>query len=111
MLVRSLCCFRGISAEAERKLWRAGCLTWDQLPLVRHILSLRKSADMVAQLPELRSALSGRVADYFLKRLPVGRRLRVLPEFADGVAFLDVETTGLGLRDKLTVIGLWPEKY
>lgn len=107
MLSRSFCCFRGLSAGAERKLWRAGCLTWDQLPLAGRLLSPRKVLDLAGQLPELRAALAGRVADYFLKRLPVGHRVRVWPEFTDGLAFLDIETTGLGLRDKLTVIGLW----
>ncbi len=62
---------------------------------------------MAAQLPELRAALSGRVADYFLRRLAPGHRLRVWPDLEDGVAFLDVETTGLGPRDEVTVIGLW----
>jgi uncharacterized protein YprB with RNaseH-like and TPR domain len=47
------------------------------------------------------------VADYFLKRLPTGCRLRVWPEFSEGVAFLDVETTGLGVHDELTVVGIW----
>lgn len=107
MLTRSYCCFRGISAGAERKLWRAGCLTWNQLPLAGRLLSNCKTLDLVGQLPELRSALTGGVADYFLKRLPAGYRLRLWPEFSEGMAFLDVETTGLGLRDKLTVIGLW----
>jgi uncharacterized protein YprB with RNaseH-like and TPR domain len=54
----------------------------------------------------MRAALAGRVADYFLSRLPVGYRTRVTPDFADGVAFLDVETTGLGWRDDLTVVGV-----
>ncbi len=107
MLTRSLCCFRGVSVAAERKLWRAGCLTWDYLPQTRRALSPRKAADLAAQMPELRAALEGRVADYFLKRLPIGHRLRVWPDFADGMAFLDVETTGLGPRDELTVIGMY----
>jgi len=107
MLTRSFCCFRGLSAGAERKLWRAGCLTWEQLPLAGRILSPRKALDLTRQLPELKSALKGRVADCFLKRLPVGHRLRIWPEFTEGAAFLDVETTGLGRRDELTVIGLW----
>lgn len=107
MLTRSLCCFRGISPAAERKMWRAGCLSWDRLPHVGRALSPRKTANLAAQVPELRAALSGRVADYFLKRLPPGFRLRVWPEFEAGLAFLDVETTGLGVRDELTVIGLW----
>lgn len=107
MLTRSLCCFRGISAGAERKLWRAGCLAWDYLPRAGHALSSRKAADLAAQLPVLRAALDGGVADVFLRRLPVGHRLRAWPDFACGTTFLDVETTGLGPRDDLTVIGVY----
>ena len=107
MLTCSMCCFRGISASAERKLWRGGILSWSYLPQAGQLLSPRKMADLTVQMPELRAALKGRVADYFLKRLPIGHRLRVWPDFADRVAFLDVETTGLGPRDELTVIGLW----
>ena len=107
MLTHSLCCFRGISAEAERRLWRRGCLAWDQLPRAGHALSSRKGADVVAQLPLLRAALDGGVADLFLGRLPLGHRLRVWPNFACGTTFLDVETTGLGPQDELTVIGVY----
>lgn len=106
MLTSSLCCFRGVSAGAERKLWRMGCLTWDGLAQAGRGLSPRKAADLAGQLPEMRTALAGRVADYFLRRLPAGYRLRLWPDFADGVAFLDVETTGLSPRDDLTVIGV-----
>jgi uncharacterized protein YprB with RNaseH-like and TPR domain len=106
MLTHGFCCFRGISAAAERKLWQAGCMTWDYLPRAGRALSSRKAADLARQLPAARAALSGRVADYFLSRLPAGHRLRVWPDFAEGVAFLDVETTGLGLTDRLTVIGI-----
>ncbi len=107
MLARSLCCFRGISTAAERRLWRAGCLTWDHIPRIRHALSPHKVTDLSKQMPELRAALSGRVADYFIKRLPLGHRMRIWPDFAAGVAFMDIETTGLGKDDVLTVIGLW----
>lgn len=107
MLSRSLCCFRGISPDAERKLWRAGCLAWEGIPGVGCALSVRKREDLACQLPAVRAALKGRVGDFFLKRLPVGYRVRLLPEFADGIGFLDVESTGLGPRDELTVIGLW----
>jgi len=57
-------------------------------------------------MAEARAALQGRAADYFLSRLPVGYRLRIWPEFRDGVAFLDVETTGLDRAAEITVIGV-----
>ncbi len=107
MLTRSFCCFRGISVAAERRLWRGGCLCWAHLPQTGRLLSPRKAADLAAQLPVLKNAIEGGVADVFLSRLPIGHRLRVWPHFVAGTTFLDVETTGLGPRDELTVVGLW----
>ncbi len=107
MLTRSFSCFHGISVEAERHLWKSGCLSWDYLRDIQGLLSPRKVADLVKQQPELQSALSGRVADYFIKRLPVGHRMRVWSDFHTGIGFLDVETSGLDHSSELTVIGLW----
>lgn len=107
MLNHSFCCFRGLSPDAERRLWREGCLTWDHLPRLAHrLVSPRKVAVLLAQLPLLQAALEGRVVDVFLKRLPPGHRMRLWPEFGRGMGFLDVETTGLGRCDEITVIGL-----
>ena len=107
MIDRSMCCFSGISAEAERKLWRAGCLSWDGVAAAERVVSPGKANTMRMELPFLRAALEGGVADYFLRRLPVGYRMRLLPDFVTGTGFLDVETTGLGRQDQLTVIGVW----
>jgi hypothetical protein len=107
MLSHTFCCFRGLSPDAERRLWREGCLTWDHLPRLAHrLVSARKVPVLLAQLPLLRAALDGRVADVFLKRLPTGHRARLWPEFGRGMGFLDVETTGLERCDEITVIGL-----
>lgn len=107
MLTRSFCCFHGISVEAERHLWKSGCLSWNYLRDIQRLLSPRKAADLARQQPELQAALSGRIADYFIKRLPVGHRMRIWSDFHKGVGFLDVETSGLDHCSELTVIGLW----
>jgi hypothetical protein len=107
VLTRSFCCLEGLSPEAERRLWRTGCLAWDHLPLLAHrLFSARRTAALLAQLPLLRAALDGRAADFFLTRLPPGHRARVWPAFAAGTAFLDLETAGLGSRDPVTVAGM-----
>lgn len=108
MLTRSLCCFKGLSAAAEQRLWRRGCLTWRHLKLTaRHHLSDKKADGLMAQAPFYEAALEARAVDFFIGRLPCGHRLRILPEFQDETAFLDIETTGLDRASLVTVIGLW----
>lgn len=108
MLTRTLCCFKGISAEAERSLWRKGCLSWRHLALsaCRHF-SAAKAEAVAAQVPLCEAALDARAADFFIGRLPCGHKLRILPEFKDDICYLDIETTGLERRAMITVIGLW----
>ena len=107
MLTRSFCCFRGISVQAEQKLWRSGCLDWRMLSYGAGALSLRRQQNLLAQLPEMQAALQAGLAEYFLARLPVGHRLRVWPEFDGNTLFLDIETSGLGRDAKITVIGAY----
>jgi len=107
MLTRTLCCFKGISAEAESSLWRKGCLSWRHLALsaCRHF-SKAKALAVTGQLPFCETALEARAADFFIGRLPCGHKLRILPEFQDDMVYLDIETTGLESRADITVIGL-----
>jgi uncharacterized protein len=107
MLRNSFCCFRGVSEAAERALWRDGCLEWRFLPLAGRTLSTHKRQLIMDQVPEMQTALEGRLAGYFLSRLPPGHRLRVWPEFHNSTLFLDIETTGLQTTDEITVIGAW----
>ena len=108
MLTRSLCCFKGVSAEAEQRLWRRGCLSWRHLKMTapRHF-SIKKRADLMARMPFYEAALEARSADFFIGNLPCGHKLRILPEFQENAAFLDIETTGLERASLITVIGLW----
>lgn len=107
MLTHSFCCFRGVSVEAERKLWAAGCLEWRQLGFATHVFSARKQKAILGQLAEMQTALSARLAGYFLARLPCGYRLRAWPTFRERTLFVDIETTGLGRDACITVIGVW----
>jgi len=108
MLTRSLCCFKGISAEAEQRLWRRGCLSWRHLKVMaRQHLSVKKSDALMAGMPLYEAALEARASDFFIGKLPCGHKLRILPEFQEDAAFLDIETTGLKRASPITVIGLW----
>jgi uncharacterized protein YprB with RNaseH-like and TPR domain len=107
VLTTTFCCFRGVSQAAERRLWQVGCCTWKDLMLLdQPRLSSRKLASVRQQIREAQVAFAAGMADYFLNRLSGGSQLRVLPHFLEGVGYLDIETTGLGCRDRITVIGL-----
>ena len=52
------------------------------------------------------AALDRRDSSYFGERLRTSERWRLLPDFADETAFLDIETTGLGGEAYLTMCGV-----
>lgn len=108
MLTRTLCAFKGLSAEAEARCWRRGCLNWRGLALQAPTLfSEGKSRLLLEQVLYFEAALQARCIDFFVGRLPCGHRLRILPEFREDVAWLDIETDGLGPRADITVIGMY----
>lgn len=100
----------GIGERTERRLWRAGVTTWEQLldapahPALRR--PLRDKAR--GELERSRRALEQGDARYFTARLPHALRWRLYPECAARVGYLDIETTGLGFAESsLTVVGLY----
>ena len=107
MLTRSLCCFKGLSTDAEARLWKRGCLSWRHLRAnAAHTLSVPKHASLLAQIPFFEVALEARSADFFINRLPCGHKLRIFPGFESEATFVDIETTGLSRQSVVTVIGV-----
>lgn len=109
MLTRSLCCFKGLTPESEQRLWRRGCCSWRHLGfMAEREFSMRKAAMLIEQVPVFELALASRCADFFIGRLPCGYRMRILPEFREEVAYLDIETDEMSKASAITVIGvLW----
>ena len=108
MLTASFCCFRGISPEAELNLWRTGSLGWQEvLVLGTSTVSPRKLRSLRAQIAEAKIALEAGAVDYFINRMAPPHTLRVLPHFRDRIGYLDIETTGLSTKDRITTIALY----
>lgn len=105
MLNATFCCFKGISEQAERRLWQAGVLSWDDLTRDgKAVLSAAKLELVKRQIDEARIAWNTGLADYFLNRLPPAHRVRIWRDFHDRLLALDIETDGLSQRaDVLTV--------
>ena len=109
MLKQTFRHIRGIGERTERRLWRAGVTCWESLldhPTLGSLPPwLRDEARF--ELERSLTALEKRDARYFITRLPHQLQWRLYPEFSERVAYLDIETTGLGAEESmLTVIGL-----
>lgn len=102
MLENSFIHLPGIGADTEAKFWAQGLRTWDHLiDNLSEVFSARKAQAIAEALEESRAAIEAREFAYFQGRFKGAEMWRVLPalldlECADQIAFLDIETTGLG---------------
>jgi hypothetical protein len=100
MLQNTFCHIPGIGPWAERHLWRSGILSWHDARGCAALPLAPKQADAVARhIGESISHLDEDDPVYFTSRLPAGEHWRLFPEFRHSVAYLDIETTGLGGPD------------
>jgi len=109
VLTNTFCHVPGLGPKTERKLWDAGVDSWrtaiqrDQLPL-----SPKRSELLRAHARASIDQLALGNADYFYSLLPTNQQWRLFAEFRDSVAYLDIETTGLGNHgDYITTIVLY----
>ncbi len=109
MLQNTFCHVPGVGPKTERKLWEAGLLSWQaardaaELPICR-----RRAASVTQHVEESIRRLAERDAGYFYGLLPSSEQWRLFPEFRSHVAYLDIETTGLGAPDDyITTIALY----
>ncbi len=86
--------FPGMTLARELELWNDGYLCW--YDLVRAINPIGTRGNGLAE-EAIRSQqkLAEGDARFFGENLPSSSRWRAYPEFLDGAAFLDIETTGL----------------
>ena len=107
MIRMSFCCFRGVGESAERRLWRDGVLDWDRfLAWPRPLFSERKWGDVREQIFEAKVAYTAQAFDYFVNRFQGIHKSRLLPEVADRIGYLDIETDGLRRGAVITSIAL-----
>lgn len=87
----------GIGPAAERKLWDKGLLDWDRLErAVPELYTGDKALTVSEFLRQSNQAYVKRDLHYFYRSFPRDALWRLVPECLDGVAYLDIETTGMG---------------
>jgi uncharacterized protein YprB with RNaseH-like and TPR domain len=111
VLKSTFCHIPGISLFEEQRLWSLGIDTWEALRGVRASDLPRSAASSV--LPGIErsfESLERNDPAYFALSLPSALHWRLFPDFRRSVAYLDIETTGLGSRDDITTIALYDGK-
>lgn len=97
MLEHSFLHLPGIGETTEKKLWNQGVRHWDDLSeVVFDVFGAKKAQAVQAALEESRVALESLELKYFEERMKNAHVWRLLPLCREGVAFLDIESTGLG---------------
>ncbi|MHC5033726.1 MAG: ribonuclease H-like domain-containing protein [Planctomycetota bacterium] len=109
MLENTFCHMPGVGPKTEHRLWAAGILSWgDARQIPSALLPARRAEHLARNARESADRLARQDALYFFKRLPPHEHWRVFPEFRHWVAFLDIETTGLGSpHDYITTISVY----
>jgi uncharacterized protein len=100
---------RGISAAVEQRLWAAGVHSWEGCAAAGSLPLTPGRRERLRQgLEESREHLAAANARHFADRLPAAEHWRLFPEFRSGIAYLDIETTGLSPMDSyITTVALY----
>jgi len=109
MLRNTFCHIPGIGAKSERQLWAAGVRSWQDLAHGADLpLSPAATQRAVEWAAESERRLAGNDCAYFGEHLAACDEWRMFAEFRHTVAYLDIETTGLGgVNDYITTIALY----
>ena len=103
---------QGIGEKTERRIWESGGRDWDTF-LSRHSelpLSNKQRAILLPLIEQSRKRLQEADSAFFAQTLPSREHWRAYPEFRSSIAFIDIETTGMGFESAITVIGLYDGK-
>lgn len=102
MLENSFVHLPGIGHETETRFWEAGIRTWDDLESrLGEEFGTKRAQALAAALAECRAAHAAGELAYFQSRFKGADLWRLLPGLLaqgrqDEIAYLDIETTGLG---------------
>jgi uncharacterized protein YprB with RNaseH-like and TPR domain len=109
MLTRSFIHLQGVGATTEARLWERGATDWDAFLRIKGGLGMaRGKLEYWAEcIEESRERLSAGDARYFARTLAPRDQWRTYPEFKDQALYLDIETTGAGVGDDVTVVGVY----
>ena len=110
MLTNTFLHAQGVGPVAERKLWKAGFLTWDdvlQADPANLPLTPAQREILLFTLRASQTALQSGDFRYFAQTLPHGEHWRAAPEWMEKIGFLDIETNGGYQANSVTCVGVY----
>ena len=109
MLTRSFCHLPTIGLKTEVRLWEAGLRDWsDFADRAGEALPAHRLPALQEAVAESERRLAENDVEFFARKLPASELWRLFPSCRDSVAYVDIETTGVGRgQDHITAIALY----
>lgn len=101
----------GVGYATEQKIWEQGILSWNEYIKLHETISIpeNKKPFILSTVQNSIEALNANNHLYFANQLPSKEHWRAFSHFGKkgSIAYLDIETTGCGYYDDITVIGYY----
>lgn len=107
MLKSTFCHIPGIGYSTEKKLWKMGILSWEDLLLNSDVVPRVSGREIDTVLEDSVNALDRNDPGFFAKLMKSRDLWRIFPHFRDTTGYLDIETTGLQQNAEITTISLY----
>ena len=102
MLINTFCHMPNVNLKQEMDLWKRGIFTWEHY---------RRCTIDARFLDESEKHLNHKNVNFFAAALDSGQHWRLVPDFRDSIAYVDIETTGLSKSyNEITTIALYDGK-
>lgn len=100
----------GIGAKTEQKIWHSGIHSWQQWQETAPVKLPNSSRSQLSTLIEKSQRELEYSPHFFSKSLPANEQWRLFSHFRETIAYVDIETTGLGPQAEITTIALYDGK-
>lgn len=109
MLNHTFCHVPSVGLASEKRLWEAGIDSWDKALTHTNLpLGPTTANKLQAFLERSQQAMQRQDTEFFTTHLPSAEQWRLFTTYRDSVAYVDIETTGLGNPgDYITTIVLY----
>lgn len=111
MLINTFIHIPSVGSTTERRIWDAGITTHDAfLASPPSFISTGKRRKMNEWIHISKATIQNQNPDYFYANLPSKEHWRLFKDYQNSIAYIDIETTGMGSLAEITTIALYDGK-